>query len=288
MAVAECRHFGRAAAQCGVSQPALSAQVRKLEVLLGVAVFERAPRRVLVTRRGEALLDAARGVLAGARALLDAARDDRTPLEGPFHLGAIPTLGPYLLPHVLRPMRDAYPAMRPVLSEDRTAGLLAALHAGALDAVLACLPCSDASLDAHPLFLEPFLLTHLAGVAPAWPLRDDADGVLLMAEGHCLNDQTLAACGPEAPRASRHATGLEMLRHMVAAGEGVALMPALAAESLGTIGGMIAYTDPQETVLGREVALVVRRSDPRGPHLAALAALLRGLAPPPARPLGPG
>ena len=112
--------------------------------------------------------------------------------------------------------------------------------------------------------------------------------MVLMAEGHCMNDQTLAACGPEAPRAARHATGLEMLRHMVAAGEGVALMPALAAASLGAMGGTIAYTDTREPVLGREVALVVRRCDPRGPHLAALARLLRRLAPLPARTLEPG
>ena len=132
VAVDECRHFGRAAVRCGVSQPALSAQVRKPEAFLGVEVFERAPRGVLVTRRGATLLDPARAVLAGARALLDAARAEQGSLEGPFRLGAIPTLGPY----VLRPMRDAFPAMRPVLSEDRSAGLLAALHADALDAAL--------------------------------------------------------------------------------------------------------------------------------------------------------
>lgn len=292
-AVAELRHFGRAASRCGVSQPALSAQVRKLEAFLGVEVFERSPGRVLVTARGEAVVRAAQGVLSQARALLALARSEAAPLSGPLRLGALPTLGPYLLPRVLRPMREAFPAMRPILSEDRSAALVAGLRADALDAALACLPLPDPALELHPLFVEPLLLMHPPGFTPHWPLVEAEDRLVLLGEGHCLTDQTLALCGPAVPRADRHATGLEMLRHMVAAGEGVALIPALAAASLGTMDGMLAYSPLEDgaaapgsrPAIGRQVALAHRRSDPRTPHFAALAALLRRLAPDPARAL---
>jgi LysR family hydrogen peroxide-inducible transcriptional activator len=277
LAVAEHRHFGRAAEQCGVSQPALSAQLRKLEGLLGTPVFERLPGRVLVTPRGEILLAHAAAVVQAARALLLAARAEEAPLAGPFRLGAIPTLGPYLLPHLLRPMREAFPAMRPVLSEARTAELRAALRSGALDAALCCSGSADATLRAVPLFTEPFLLMHAPGRAPSIP---EAEELLLLEEGHCLRDQTLAACGVDTPRGARHATGLEMLRHMVAAGEGVSLMPALAAAALGPVGGLVAYT-PLPQGIGRDVVLLVRASDPRAAALDSLAALIRDKTPHP-------
>ncbi|SHK30375.1 LysR family transcriptional regulator, hydrogen peroxide-inducible genes activator [Roseomonas rosea] len=281
LAVAEHRHFGRAAERCGVSQPALSAQIRKLEGLLGMAVFERLPGRVLVTPRGEAVLARAAVVVREAQALLLAARADDAPLAGPFRLGAIPTLGPYLLPHLLRPMREAFPAMRAVLSEARTAELRDWLKSGALDAALCCAGPPDPALRAIPLFVEPFLLMHPAGRTPRMPLPlPGAEELLLLEEGHCLRDQTLAACGIGAPGGTRHATGLEMLRHMVAAGEGVSLMPAIAAAALGPVPGLLEYSPAPEGV-GREITLLVRSSDPRAEGLDALAALMRRSAPMP-------
>lgn len=279
LAVAEHRHFGRAAEASGVSQPALSAQIRKLEGLLGTAVFERLPGRVLVTPRGEAVLARAAVVVREARALLLAARAEEAPLAGAFRLGAIPTLGPYLLPHVLRPLRDAFPAMRPVLSEARTAELRDALKTGALDAALCCAGPPDQALRALPLFLEPFLLMHPPGRRPAGGAALPAEGeLLLLEEGHCLRDQTLAACGIGAPPSLRHATGLELLRHMVAAGEGCSLMPALAAAALGPVKGLVEYA-PLPDGVGREVVLLVRGSDPRSSALEALAAVLRDAVP---------
>jgi LysR family hydrogen peroxide-inducible transcriptional activator len=287
LAVAEHRHFGRAAERCAVSQPALSAQIRKLESLLGTPVFERLPGRVLVTSRGEVVLEHARTVVREAQALLLAAREDGPLLAGPFRLGAIPTLGPYLLPHLLRPLRDSFPAMRPILTEARTFELQEGLKSGALDAVLCCTEAADPSLNAMPLFFEPFLMMHPPGRAPAWPVTAPAGGeILLLEEGHCLRDQALAACGPTAPRGARHATGLEMLRHMVGAGEGCSLMPALAAAALGPIEGVVTYS-PMDAEMGREVALLTRASDPRTAGRDALAALLRQVLPPPARALAP-
>lgn len=285
LAVAEARHFGRAATRCGVSQPALSAQIRKLEALLGVTVFERTPGRVLVTPKGEAVLARAARLVAEARALLQFARQEEAPLAGPFRLGAIPTLGPYLLPHLLRPMREAFPAMRPVLSEAQTAQLVEGLRSGALDVALCCTDVEDPTLTATPVFFEPFLLMHPPDEMPAWPPQADAEEMMLLQEGHCLRDQVLAACGPAAPQGLRHATGLEMLRHMVASGEGCSLMPALAAAALGPMEGLVTYT-PLEAGVGREVVMLTRGSDPRGPALARLAQLMRRLAPPPARAIG--
>jgi len=276
LAVAERRHFGRAAEHCGVSQPALSAQIRKLEGLLGLPVFERLPGRVLVTPRGAVVLEHAAAVVREARALLLAARAEDAPLAGPFRLGAIPTLGPYLLPHLLRPMREAFPAMRPVLSEARTAELRSGLLSGAMDAALCCVGPPDSALRALPLFAEPFLLMHPPGPAPS--RLPDPDSMLLLEEGHCLRDQTLAVCGFGAAGGTRHASGLEMLRHMVAAGEGISLMPAIAAAALGPVTGLVAYSPlPEEA--GREVVLLVRASDPREDALRTLAALIRGAAP---------
>ena len=146
VAVAEHRHFGRAAERCGVSQPALSSQIRKLESWLGVTVFERAPGRVLLTVQGAALLHRVQGVLAEARGLVELARAAGTPLAGAFRIGAIPAIGPYFLPHALRSMREAFPEMRAVVSEARTADLLAGLKDGALDAALLCLPQPDSAL----------------------------------------------------------------------------------------------------------------------------------------------
>jgi LysR family transcriptional regulator, hydrogen peroxide-inducible genes activator len=278
VAVAECRHFGRAAERCGVSQPALSAQVRKLESWLGVTVFERAPGRVLLTGQGAALLARVQGVLAEARGLVEQARAAGAPLAGAFRIGAIPTIGPYFLPHALRPMREAFPEMRPVVSEARTADLVERQKDGALDASLLCLPQTDPALALHPLFFEPFLMMHAAGARPGWP-EDGGEGLLVLEEGHCLRDQTLAICGLQAPPGRRHAAGLELLRQMAAAGEGYALMPALAAAALGDVPSL-AYGALAAEV-GREVALAVRRSDPRAAHLAAVASLFRRIAPEP-------
>jgi LysR family hydrogen peroxide-inducible transcriptional activator len=250
-----------------------------------VVVFERAPGRVLLTGPGAALLSRVQGVLAEARGLVELARAAGTPLAGAFRIGAIPTIGPYFLPHALRPMRESFPEMRAVVSEARTADLLAGLKDGALDAALLCLPQDDTALALRPLFFEPFLMMHAAETPPAWP-EDGGDGLLVLEEGHCLRDQTLAICGLQPPPGRRHAAGLELLRQMVAAGEGYALMPALAAAALGDVPSL-GYS-PLGPDVGREVALAFRHSDPRAAHLAALAGLLRRIAPAPLRLAGGG
>ncbi|MBP2299147.1 LysR substrate-binding domain-containing protein [Azospirillum picis] len=288
VAVAELRHFGRAAERCAVSQPSLSAQVRKLEEQLGVALFERTSRKVLLTPCGEAIVSQARVVLDEARRLLALADGSDGGLVGRLRLAAIHTLGPYLFPHVLPPLRARWPDLTLILSEGRTDGLLEELRDGRLDAVLLALPVEGEGLTAEALFFEPFLLAHSAGHrlcgAPGLNLNDlDPSELLLLEEGHCLRDQALAACGLTARGGGVHATGLETLRHMVAAGAGCTLMPLLATRTAGggaaDVGGLVAYRGFDGDPPGRTIGLAWRASDPRARGLADLAGLLRGRLP---------
>jgi len=276
--VAKHRHFGRAAAACGVSQPALSAQIRKLEAWLGFAIFERLPGKVILTAAGDNFAQRAADLVAAARDLLAGAGEGAATLSGPFRLGAIPTLGPYLLPYLLRPIRETYPKLRLLLTETRTDDLIAALRSGGVDAALVCTPAPDPSLSACLLFHEPMLIAHPANEAPEWPPKPGR--LLLLEDGHCLRDQVLAACAPVPAPQTRHATGLEILRHMVAAGEGVSLMPVLAAETAGPLEGLVRYSVPTQGEIGRDVLLMVRRHDPRAVLLAGLADLFRRHVPP--------
>jgi LysR family transcriptional regulator, hydrogen peroxide-inducible genes activator len=284
VAVADHRHFGHAAAACAVSQPALSGQIRKVEELLQVPLFERGRRRVVVTRRGEAVVRQARRVLAEARRLVDLAKGFEEPLAGPFALGAIATLGPYLFPHLLGPLRRRFPRAELVLSEARTAELLDALAAGDLDAALVSLPIRREGLSLAALFFEPFLLVHppdhpLASSRPLTVGGLAPDKLLLLEEGHCLRDQALALCGALGAQERRHATGLETLRHMVAAGAGYSIVPALAATPHAMLDGMVRYTPFDEADAGRTVALVWRATDPREEQFALLARFVREVVP---------
>ena len=197
------------------------------------------------------------------------------PQAGPFRLGAIPTLGPYLLPHAIRPIRAAMPDLRLLFTEARTAELMLMLRDGALDAVLVCTPPSDPALEQHTLFTEPLLLMHPSDTAAGWPPAPDR--LLTLEDGHCLRDHVTAACGVSFASADRHATGLEMLHQMVATGEGVSFVPALAALRLGCADGLVRYSRPGAEPIARDVLLVARRTNPRGTLVAALVQAFRQL-----------
>ena len=284
VAVAEERHFGRAAERCNVSQPSLSAQIRKLEENLGLVLFERTSRRVLPTLDGEALLREARAVLGAAQRFLDIATERQGGLAAErLALGAIQTLGPYLFPRILRRLRETFPRLALTLSEGRTAELLDGLREGRLDAALVSPPLDETGLTLAPLFVEPFLLCCPAdhALATAKRLRPSdlaGPGLLLLDEGNCLRDQAVAACAA-APNASRHATSLETLRSMVAAGQGYTLLPGIAAADGRSDGALVTCRAFAEDAPGRTVALAWRASDPGGDRLAALARFLRDAAP---------
>ncbi len=280
VAVRRLRHFGRAAAHCNVSQPTLSEQIRKLEALLGVTLFERTRRRVEVTGRGDIILDRAARILADAHAMLDLGREIGVPLTGKLSLGAIETLGPYYLPRILEPVRTAYPGLELRLFEDKTARLLDRIRAGDLDAALVAMPMTEEALVSVPLFFEPFVLVcptgHRLADHPLASGRDlEGDDLLLLEEGHCLRDQALALCqSAHAPR-TRHATSLETLWSMIAAGEGYSLLPALSCSGRAHLSSLVGFRALPDLALGRTIGLVWRASDPRGAEFSKLAALLR-------------
>ena len=283
-AVDRLRHFGRAAAACNVSQAGLSEQVRKLEDLLGVRLFERGNRRVAPTAQGAVLLRQIERVLMEARGVLDlaqaGARSAGT-LDGALRVGAIATVGPYYLPYLLQQTRAAFPALALQLTEGQTLPLLESLRRSALDAVLAALPVPGDGLAAAPLFFEPFLLVcpvgHPLADRPTVTVEDlDSADLMLLEEGHCLRDQALALCSGGAHR--RQATSLETLWHMIAAGEGVSLLPALSTAGRGGLSELVSVR-PLAGEEGRTVALVWRRTDPRGAQFEALARVLRAALP---------
>jgi LysR family hydrogen peroxide-inducible transcriptional activator len=273
-AVAELKHFGRAAERCGVSQPALSEQIRKLEAYLGARFFERTRRRVAITPQGAVMLAQVERILTEARHFMAMSGQGQAGLSGVLQLGAIETLGPYYLPGLLRLLRDQLPDISLRLTENRTAAFVERLRHGMLD-----LP----GLVAAKLFFEPFVLaTHRAHRLASLPrIKLDAlpiEDLLLLEEGHCLRDQALTLCAA-APAAIRHATSLETLWHMIAAGEGYSLLPSLAVAARPEIAELVQCRTMMEPNAGRDIALVWRKSDPRETQFRQLADLLRRHAP---------
>lgn len=235
VAVAEERHFGRAAGRCFVSQPSLSASIRKLEDELGVRIFERGKQEVLVTRAGEQVVAQARRVLEEAERVKLVAKQGRSPLVGPLRLGVIHTIAPYLLPDLVAELRAAAPQMPLDIEENLTANLDQMLKAGQIDAAILALPYEAPGIDVTPLYDEAFRV--IVPARHSWARRksvaiDELDGenLLLLPIGHCFRDQVLQACrefARPAP-AGKQGNSLETIRNMVASGMGVSVLPATA------------------------------------------------------------
>ena len=292
VALAETRNFARAAEACYVSQPTLSTQIRKLEDELGLALFERTNKRVMPTSAGSGLIAQARVVLEEAEKLQQMAQQSLDPMAGMLRLGVIPTLGPYLLPHLVPQLREDYPQLQLYLREDLTGNLIDRLRTGSLDAILAALPVHADGLELIELFREPFVMalpkdSPLAGKAEV--VETDLMGVplLLLEDGHCLRDQALAVCGLPQPRGIEDFRGssLETLRQMVATGVGCTLLPALAADTPGTGGTspagerLIELRPFAAPVPYRAIGLAARRGFPRMEMVRAFAGLIRRHAP---------
>ena len=284
VALADERHFGRAAARCHVSQPTLSAQVRKLEEYLGVALLERQPRRLSLTEAGSRVVERARRMLLEADAIVELARSDRDPLAGSLKVALIPTVGPYLLPHVARQLRRDLPRLKLMLYEYQTEPLLAKLRSGEIDVGILALPVPQDGLDTCVLYEEPFTVAVPAGHPLAARDRlklEDLRGetLLLLEDGHCLRDQALEVCSRVRVHEDQdyRATSLETLRQMVAAGHGVTLMPRLAAASHGSTARGLRIKPFAKPAPARTIGAVWRRSTTRNAAIEAVAGVVRAV-----------
>lgn len=286
VAVARHRHFGRAAEACHVSQPTLSAQLKKLEEFLGVLLVERTSKQIMLTPIGEEVASRARYILSAAEDIIEVSRAAGDPMAGDFRLALIPTVAPYLLPHLVPALRDRLPRLRPLLYEDQTAQLLGRLRRGEVDAGILALPVDGAEAFAQtPLYDEPFLLATprdhpLAGIDNIALDRLSGERVLLLEEGHCLRDQALEVCKLVGAREEPEfrATSLETLRQMVAAGGGITLLPELAAETNAALPNASAIVlhrlaNPPR----RHIAVIWRKGSARGPTAEAIAEIVRNL-----------
>ena len=284
VAIAEQRHFGRAAEACHVSQPTLSSQIKKLEEELGVTLLERTNKRVALTPAGGQILQHARRALAEAAQIGAVARAARDPLIGPLKLGAIPTLAPYLLPLILKPLKQGYPGLTIELWEDQTRVLVENLRNHKLDAALLATETEAPEITEIVLFDEPLLaaLPKSHQLASAKKIDELAlkDELLVLADGHCLSNHALAACGARhghshirgGLQGSMQAATLETLVNLVAAGYGSTLIPALAADSLKTRGIVLVPLAGQSH---RTIRLATRPGFPRAQALRAIEKVIR-------------
>jgi len=281
VAVADQRHFGRAAARCFVSQPTLSAQLKKLEQALGVQLIERAPNAISLTAVGEEIVARARRILEASDEVVQLARSHQDPLGGRLRVALLPTIGPYLLPRVAPLIRKTLPRLQLHLYEYQTAPMLDRLHTGELDVGILALPVELEGLEARELYREDFLLAvpernRLAGQERVRlaDLRDET--LLLLEEGHCLRDQALEVCSRVGVRDSQdfRATSLETLRQMVAAGAGVTLLPELATRGAYRSGRGVALRPFVRPAPARCIGAVWRKTTPRRAAIEAVCELI--------------
>jgi LysR family hydrogen peroxide-inducible transcriptional activator len=281
VAVARERHFGRAAEACFVSQPTLSVAIKKLEDELDCKLFERGGSEVSVTPIGEEIVRQAQQVIEQAQGIKEIAKRGKDPLAGPLRVGVIYTIGPYLLPDLVRQAIERTPQMPLVLQENFTTKLLDMLRTGELDCAILAEPFPDTGLAIAPLYDEPFMIAVPKGHAlarrkaiPAEELKQET--MLLLGTGHCFRDHVLEVC-PEYARFSSDAEGirksfegssLETIKYMVASGMGITVVPQLSvpAEPQPHVA-YVAFADPVPT---RRVVLAWRRSFTRYEAIAAL------------------
>jgi LysR family hydrogen peroxide-inducible transcriptional activator len=281
VAVADTRHFGRAAEKCFVSQPTLSAQLKKLEDYLGVQLIERQPKNVTLTEAGEQIVARARRMLEASEEVVTLARAHRDPLAGRLRLALLPTIGPYLLPRVSQPIRKSLPRLELRLYEYQTAPMLEKIEAGEIDLGILALPVDMEGFDSRELYTEAFTVAvpdqHRLAKKDSVRLDDlNGETLLLLEDGHCLRDQALEVCS----RVDLHekqdfrATSLETLRQMVATGAGITLLPELASRgAYGNARGVVIrpFTRPAPV---RHVGGVWRKTSARRAAIDALCKLI--------------
>jgi len=277
VAVADTRHFGRAAERSFISQPTLSAQLKKLEEYLGVQLIERAPKRVQLTPAGEEIVERARRILDASDQIVELARGHRDPLAGRLRLALLPTIGPYLLPNVATRLRKHLPRLELMLYEYQTDLMLEKLHSGEIDVGILAFPVPMDGLESYELYKEPFMVAvpsaHRLAQRNSLKVSDlDHETLLLLEDGHCLREQALDICSSTDVHEKQdfRATSLETLRQMVAAGVGITLLPELAGRgAYGNARGVVIkpFAKPTPT---RTIGAVWRKSSARRAAILAL------------------
>ncbi len=295
VAVAETQHFGRAAERCFVSQPTLSSQIKKLENQLGVTLFERTNRKVAVTPVGEEIISHARKSLGHATAIEQTARTHQDPLAGTLRIGSIPTLSPYLIPLIFRPMKTQFPKLRLLFSDEVTSSLERRLSAHEIDAALLATHSSEKGLEEMRLFDEPFWLVHPRD-HPLYTKEEISRAdlskleILLLSDAHCLSQQVMEVCRiqnrdhDESLEALR-AFGLETLIQLVSANFGCTLVPALVISGSWMTGSGVVARKLEIPDAFRRIRLVFRASFPRVQALEAVARVILENLPNTVRPV---
>ncbi|MFM8517672.1 MAG: LysR substrate-binding domain-containing protein [Nevskiaceae bacterium] len=282
VAVADTGHFGKAAARCVVSQPTLSAQLKKLEDYLGVPLIERQPRHALLTPAGEEIVRRARLIVEATDEVVDIARTHRDPLAGRLRVAFLPTIGPYLLPSIAPALRKALPRLDLLLYEHQTEPMLQRLRAGDIDMGILALPVEMEGLASVPLYDEPFVVAAPARhpLAAKKQLRiEDLRGatLLLLEDGHCLRDQALDVCNriDVEEKQDFRATSIETLRQMVASGAGVTLLPELATRGIHAHTRGVAVRPFAKPAPTRTIGAIWRKSSPRHIAIEQVAQIIR-------------
>ncbi|QGZ29309.1 hydrogen peroxide-inducible genes activator [Stutzerimonas stutzeri] len=292
--LAQEQHFGRAAERCHVSQPTLSVGVKKLEDELGVLIFERTKSAVRLTPVGEGIVTQAQKVLEQAQSIRELAQAGKNQLAAPLKVGAIYTVGPYMFPHLIPQLHRVAPDMPLYIEENFTHVLRDKLRTGELDAIIIALPFQEADVLTLPLYDEPFYV--LMPANHPWAKKETIDAemlndksLLLLGEGHCFRDQVLEACPTtrkgEAPtHTTVESSSLETIRHMVASGLGVSILPLSAVDSHHYSAGVLDIRPLTPPVPFRTVAIAWRASFPRPKAIEVLADSIRlcSVAKPPA------
>ena len=284
VALAEHKHFGHAAEASFVSQPTLSTQIKKLEDELEVSLVERTPRKVLLTEVGKEIAQRARAVLTEVDQIRAIARRTRDPESGTLRLGIFPTLGPYLLPHVIPSIREQFPRLELLLVEEKTEVVLRQLREGRLDAAILALPIHDDQLHTEFLFEEQFVLAvpenHGLARRTALKLDDLSDeSLLLLEEGHCLRDQALDVChlAGANEKSGFRATSLETLRQMVAANVGITLLPSLSVQPPIAQSENVHLLAFRGEAPSRRIAMIWRKSSAMTPFFNTFATIFKEL-----------
>lgn len=283
VAVAREKHFGRAAEACFVAQPTLSVAIKKLEDELGVAIFERGGIEVSVTPIGLQIIAQAEHVLEQTASIKSIAKQNKDPLVGPLRLGIIYTIAPYLLPQLVHTMIETVPQMPLILQENFTVKLIELLRAGELDAAIMALPFPDQGLNVQALYDEPFVVAlprqhHWAESAAISSADLKSETMLLLGAGHCFRDQVLEVC-PEMSRFSTAGVGiartfegssLETIRHMVASGIGITVLPQASVKLQPDSNSMLRYVPFKAPVPSRRVVIAWRKSFTRAGAIEVL------------------